>query len=150
MSVFVEKGSAIVFKGTAKIGGGTQLLVRGNSQLVLGDDFYLSLNSSIYCYRHIEIGDSCTIGWNVLIMDTDWHQTFNSETKESFNIASPVRIGNHCWICNNVHIQKGTELPNNVIVAAKSLCNKKYDVPEYSLIAGTPAKLKKESIGYDR
>ena len=150
MSVFVEKGSTIIIKGSAKIGGGAQLLVRGKSKLVLGNDFYLSLNSSIYCYRHIEIGGSCTVGWNVLIMDTDWHQTYNSETMEVYDMNSPVKIGNHCWICNDVQIQKGTELPNNVIVAAKSLCNKKYDVPEFSLIAGTPAKLKKEYIGYVR
>lgn len=150
MSVFVEKGSVIVFKGSAKIGGGAQLLVRGSSMLVLGNDFYLSLNSSIYCYRHIEIGDSCTVGWNVLIMDTDWHQIYNTDTSEVYSTDSPVMIGNHCWICNDAQIQKGTELPNNVIVAAKSLCNKKYDVPEYSLIAGTPAKLKKVSIGYVR
>ena len=125
-------------------------MVTSGSELVLGNDFYLSLNSSIYCHNRIVFGDSCTIGWNVLIMDSDWHRTYDSETKEIFPTSEPIVIGNHCWICNDVQIQKGTEIPDNVIVASKSLCNKKYDVPQYSLLAGIPAKLKKENIGYAR
>lgn len=143
MVLFVEKGSSIVFHGTAAIGAGSKVLLRGHSKLVLGDDFYVSLNSLVYCYRGIEFGDNCTIGWNVLVMDTDWHRTINRDSGEHYPTAQPVRIGNHCWICNDVQIQKGTVIPNNVIVAAKSLCNKEYDVPEYSLIAGIPASLKK-------
>lgn len=116
----------------------------------LGDDFYLSLNSSIYCHNTIEFGSHCTVGWNVLIMDTDWHSTYDTKTGQPFSKKQPIKIGNHCWICNDVQIQKGTIIPDNVLVGAKCLCNKKYVVPEYSLIAGIPAVLKKENIGYVR
>ena len=150
MVLFVEKGSHIVFRGTAIIGGGSKVLLRGHSELVLGNDFYVSLNSSIYCYKRVEFGDSCTVGWNVFVMDTDWHRTINRDSGEKYPSEQPVRIGNHCWLCNDVQIQKGTEIPDNVIVAAKSLCNKKYEVPEHSLIAGIPATLKKENIDYVR
>lgn len=150
MVIFVEEGSRITFRGKATIGGGTKLLLRGNSELVLGDDFYVSLNSSFYCYKRIEFGSGCTIGWDVLIMDTDWHRTIDGITGKTLSSVDEVRVGNHCWICNDVQIQKGTVIPNNVIVAAKSLCNKKYDIPEHSLIAGIPAKLKKENIDYVR
>lgn len=150
MVLFVEKGSHIVFRGKAVIGGGSKVLLRGLSELVLGEDFYVSLNSSFYCYKRIEFGNSCTIGWNVLVMDTDWHRTMNRDSGEYYPSEQQVRIGNHCWLCNDVQIQKGTLIPDNVIVAAKSLCNKEYVVPEYSLIAGIPAILKKENIDYVR
>ena len=150
MVIFVEKGSKIVFKGKAIIGGGTQLLLRNRSELVFGNDFYLSFESSIYCYKGIEFGSNCTIGWNVLIMDTDWHKTVDINSRKPFPTKERIDIGNHCWICNDVQIQKGTTIPDNVIVAAKSLCNKKYEVPEHSLLAGVPAKLKKEGIDYVR
>lgn len=146
----IQKGSSIIIKGKVRIGGGTELSVTENAKLVFGDDFYLSLNSSIYCHNMIEFGSHCTVGWNVLIMDTDWHSTYDTKTGQPFSMKQPIKIGNHCWICNDVQIQKGTVIPDNVIVGAKSLCNKKYDVPEYSLIAGIPAVLKKENIGYVR
>ena len=150
MSLFIQKGSHIRFKGSARIGGGSELLLKNNSELVLGDDFYISLNSNIYCFKRIEFGNHCTIGWNVLIMDTDWHFTFNTFTGENYPMIQAVSIGSHCWICNDVQIQKGTEIPDNVIVAAKSLCNKRYNVPQNSVIAGIPAILKKENISYVR
>lgn len=150
MVLFVEKGSRIVFHGTASMGAGSKVLLRGHSELILGNDFYVSLNSLFYCYKRIEFGNSCTIGWNVLIMDTDWHRTFKRDSGEYYPSELPVRIGNRCWICNDVQIQKGTVIPDHVIVAAKSLCNKKYEVPEHSLIAGIPATLKKENIDYVR
>ena len=150
MIVFVGEDCHMVFKGSARIGGGTKILLNNHSELVFGNDFYLSLESSIYCFERIEFGESCTVGWNVLIMDTDWHRTFNKESGEQYTMTTPVRIGDHCWICNDVQIQKGTDIPNNTIVAAKSLCNKKYSVPEYSLLAGVPATLKKGDIDYVR
>lgn len=150
MIISIKKGSCIRIKGKNRIGGGSEILVTSDSELVFGKDFYLSFNSTIYCHKKIEFGNDCTIGWNVLIMDSDWHQTFDTTTKNYHQTPLPIKIGNHCWICNDVQIQKGTEIPDNVIVASKSLCNKKYDIPQYSLIAGIPAKLKKENIGYVR
>lgn len=150
MIIEIQKNGYLRIQGKTRIGGGVELLVTNGSELVLGNDFYLSLNSTIYCHKRIVFGESCTIAWNVLIMDSDWHRTFDPTTKECFPTTEPIVIGNHCWICNDVQIQKGTEIPDNVIVASKSLCNKKYDVPQYSLLAGIPAKLKKENIGYVR
>lgn len=150
MVVYVQRGSHIVFKGQARIGGGVELLLKNQSELFLGKNFYVSFNSTIYCFTHIEFGDDCTIGWNVCIMDTDWHFLVDVKSGMTCPYLEPVRIGSHCWICNDVQIQKGTEIPNNIIVAARSLCNKKYDVPEYSLIAGVPAVLKKNNINYVR
>lgn len=150
MIISIQQGSHIIIKGKVRIGGGTELLLTSGSDLILGNNFYLSLNSAIYCHNKIEFGNDCTVGWNVIVMDSDWHITYNTSTNEKYPTTLPIKIGNHCWICNDVQIQKGTELPNNIIVAAKSLCNKKYYIPEYSLIAGIPAKLKKEQIGYVR
>ena len=45
---------------------------------------------------------------------------------------------------------KGSVIPNDVIVGSDSLVNKRLDVPSYSVVAGIPAKLKKENITFDR
>jgi acetyltransferase-like isoleucine patch superfamily enzyme len=62
------------------------------------------------------------------------------------SLTAPIRIGSNNWIGNRCSIMKGATLPSYTIVAANSLCNKKYDFPEYSLIAGSPAKLIKTGI----
>lgn len=149
--VIVVQGDGIIrFNGTVSIGGGTKILLRGHSELIFGNNFYLSLESTLYCYKRIEFGNDCTVGWNVLIMDTDWHKTLDAFSEYPYPMTQPIYIGNHCWICNDVQILKGTVIPDNIIVAVKSLCNKKYDVPQNSMIAGIPAKLKKENIKYVR
>ena len=45
-------------------------------------------------------------------------------------------------------IQKNTKTPDNTIISGKSLLNKDYRVPEFSIIGGMPAKLLK--TGYYR
>ena len=41
---------------------------------------------------------------------------------------------------------KNTRIPNKCIISANSLVNKNYDVPECSLLAGQPAKLRKTGM----
>lgn len=141
-------GSKIHFKGRASIGGGARIYTKGN--LSIGDNFYLSLNSQLIAHDNISFGDDCTVGWDVLIMDTDFHRVIDNITGEVYPMTKPVFIGNHCWICNGCQLLKGTELPDDCIVGAMTLCNKKYDIPSHSLISGIPAKLKKQNISHVR
>lgn len=58
-----------------------------------------------------------------------------------------INIGSFNWIGNRCSIMKGTITPNNVIIASNSLCNKDYSLtPEFSVLAGSPAKVVKNNI----
>ncbi len=46
-------------------------------------------------------------------------------------------------------VLKGAIVPPRCIVAARSLVKAGLDVPEYSLIAGNPAKLQKSGVWLD-
>lgn len=144
----LRKGSRITFDGTASIGGGARLYTKGD--LIIGDNFYLSLNSQIIAHDCIEFGKDCTVGWDSLIMDTDFHRVLNKDTCEPYPMTKPISIGDHCWICNNVQVLKGTRIPNDTIVGSCSLLNKQYNIPEFSLLAGNPASVKKEGIIHER
>ena len=63
-------------------------------------------------------------------------------------MSQPISVQDtYNWFGNRCNIMKGTITPNNTIVASNSLCNKDYsDIPEYSLLAGSPAKLKNKGI----
>ncbi len=144
----LRPGSSVTFEGTASIGAGARIYTKGD--LIIGDNFYLSLNSQIIAHDRITFGNDCTIGWDSLIMDTDFHKVKDTETGKYHPMTKPIQIGNHCWICNNVQILKGTEIPDDVIVASCSLLNKRYDIPSASLLAGNPAQLKKIGITHER
>ena len=144
----VRRGGGITFRGKALIGGGTKFYIKGD--LTIGNDVYISLNSTIIAHESITIGDRTTIGWNILLMDTDMHRVISTETGEEYPMTQPIEIGKHCWICNGAHIMKGSVIPDDVIVASESLVNQKMDVPTYSMIAGVPAVLKKKNIKHIR
>ena len=45
---------------------------------------------------------------------------------------------------------KNTIIPDYCVVGARSTLMKKYDIPLYSMIAGTPAKLRRTGCFLDR
>ena len=56
--------------------------------------------------------------------------------------TSEIVIGDGCWIGANVVITSGVKIGNYVVVAAGSVVTK--DVPDYSIVAGNPARLLKQ------
>lgn len=144
----IIEGGKIVFGGKMRIRMGGYIYVKG--RLEIGDDIDMSYGITIIAYDKVTIGDRSQLGWEVQIMDTDCHLMESTETGERFPMTSPIIIGNHCWICNGSRIMKGSVIPNDVIVGSDSLVNKRLDVPSYSVVAGIPAKLKKEHITFDR
>ena len=83
------------------------------------------------------------------MVDTDFHETINITSGERSLPIGQVLIGKNNWIGMRALILKGTETPDFCTVGPGSILNKKYLIPEYSLIAGIPARLKKENIFMD-
>lgn len=74
-------------------------------------------------------------------MDTDYHSI------DGKPYTVPVTIGNHVWIgCKSI-ILKGVNIGDGAIIAAGSVVTK--DVPPFSLVAGSPAKLIKENVKWE-
>ena len=93
----------------------------------------------------IIIGNNCLIASNVFITDHD-HGSICTDSlfippSHRELVSSPVRVGNSCWIGQNVCILKGVELGDSCIVAAGCVVTKSF--PSFSVIGGVPAKLLK-------
>ncbi|WP_439185740.1 acyltransferase [Carboxylicivirga taeanensis] len=136
----------LIFKGNSHYGIGVSIRVEPNSKLVIGDNVRISNNTKIICYEDIEIGNNCRIAWECQIIDTTFHYIKNINTDEISILNAPIKIGNNNWLGNRSNIMKGTNTPDFCIIAGGSLCNQHYDIPNYSMIAGVPAKLKKTGI----
>lgn len=133
-------------EGNVHLGCGIVMRIEKNARLTTEHNVRISNRTKIICYDNIHIGHDTRIAWECQLIDTTFHYMRNMEDQSVTTLTSPVRIGVHNWIGNRCSIMKGAILPNYTIVAAGSLCNKKYDIPEYSLMAGSPSKLIKTGI----
>ena len=96
---------------------------------------------TIMCAKEVTIGNGVRIGRNVSIRDWNGpHVIIN----EHYRNHAPVRIGDRVWLCTGCTIMPGVTIGEGAVVAANSTVTK--DVPPYSLVGGSPAKVLKEKI----
>lgn len=117
---FCWQNDGIVYLGdNVNIGQGS--VISNSGKLVIGDNFNISANSKIICKNNITIGDDCLVSWDCLLMDSDWHSVYNTLNGETINCDRAISMGNHIWIgCNSV-VLKGSEIPENCVIAAGSV-----------------------------
>jgi carbonic anhydrase/acetyltransferase-like protein (isoleucine patch superfamily) len=113
------------------------------ARLTIGEKCSIGDRTEIHCGDSITIGDEVIIAWDCNILDRDYHST-----EGEAEITSPVRIGNRVWIGCRCIILKGVTIGDNAVVAAGSVVN--MNVPPNMLVAGNPARQKKEVIGWKR
>lgn len=131
----------VYFKGDARIGHGSKIF--NTSELEIGDNFIISAKAEIICCKNIKFGDNCLLSWDNLIMDTDFHDIYDNDTREKINEDEAIFIGNNVWIgCKNL-ILKGVYIPDGSILASNSTVTKKFDNYKNILIGGKDKILKK-------
>jgi len=139
----LEKNSKIVFEGTAHFAAGNS--IRNSGQIYIGNNFGMNKNSFLSCYNKIEIGSDVITGWNVSIRDSDGHSLIKNNVVQP--VFRPVSIGNHVWLCSYVHILKGVELGNDIVVGYRSVVTGKFNTNGI-VIAGHPAKIVQEHVNW--
>lgn len=107
----------------------------------LGDYSGIGINADIKgkCTigKYVMMGPNCTI--------YTWNHEFSDTTKpmmeQGFSEEKEVVIGDDVWIGGNVTILPGVKIGSHSIIGACSVVTK--DVPEYAIVAGNPAQIKK-------
>lgn len=85
----------------------------------------------------ISIGSRNLIGVNLKIYDSDFHGITRRNRAET--ARAPVRIGDECFLGDNVTILKGVTIGSGVTIAGGAVVTG--DIPDDVLIAGAPAKV---------
>lgn len=140
-SEILNKG-LIIFHGVGFIGTGNKIVVGPKGTLEIGKNFKITDMCNIGCFRNVFIGEQSRIVHRCQIFDSNYHYVANFAKNIVPRFTKELKIGKGCWICNSSTITGNTVLPDYTIVASNSLVNKDMsDIPESSMIGGTPAKL---------
>lgn len=122
------------------IGERTQLTLRKNAEVKLGDGVSLNSDCKLVCHQAISIDNNTILGPNVLIYDHDHLYSLETGVKRKEYMASEIMIGKNCWIGAGAIILRGTHIGDNCLVGAGSVV--KGDFPN-----GTKIIQKREVIG---
>lgn len=111
-----------------------------NALIKIGDGVWTNNNLVIFCNSStVVIGHDTLIGFNVQIMDCDFHTIDPSLRKKGKGLSAPVRIDSNVWIGANVSILKGVSIGCNSIIANGSIVSE--SIPENVIAGGVPAKV---------
>lgn len=118
-----------------------------NPELEIGNHVSIGEYSHITCTNRIVIGNGVLTGRFVLITDNS-HGNLTEEEADipplsrAIHSNGPVFIGDNVWIGDKATILPNVTVGNGSIIAANAVVTK--DVPEYSVVAGVPAKIIKK------
>lgn len=140
----LKKTTSVVSGAIFYIGYGGSIQIEENCEIGNGDA-YIDVRGDYINKHKVLIKKGSHIAKGIHIRQNDGQCMLDPVTKLPCNEPQDVIIGEHCWIGTRTIILKGAELPNNTIVGANSLINKKF-TEENTLIAGSPAKVIKKNV----
>lgn len=116
--------------------------LQSGASISIGDDTGIS-GGTICAASRVTIGKRCLIGADVKIADTDFHplkpegRRYNNRLEDI--AVKPIDIGDDVFLGTGAIILKGVKIGAGSIIAAGSIVVS--DVPERSIVAGSPARM---------
>jgi maltose O-acetyltransferase len=130
-------GRGTVFWGTPTITGAGNIYPR----LVIGEYCWMNVGCFLDLSAPILIGDRVALGHQVLLM-TGTHELGDGRRRAGPFYAAPITIEDGAWLGSRATILPGVTVGAGAIVAAGAMVTK--DVPPHTLVAGIPAKPRRE------
>ena len=109
------------------------------AEVLIGSRTTIGFNTFIYASSMITIGEDCMIAPFVYIVDSNHGTDKKNVMNKQANISSPIQIGSDVWVGSHSVILSGIFIGDGAIIAAGSVVKK--DVPPYTIVGGTPAKI---------
>lgn len=141
--VMCRQKPSIMNEGSMSIGANTRiwstiqrtrLAAFRNATLTIGENNYIN-GARIAAKTNITIGSHCHIAPDVVIMDSDFHDTASHDSEGA---SAPIVIGDKVWIATRAIILKGVTIGEGAVIAAGAVVTK--DVAPYTVVGGVPAK----------
>ena len=113
----------------------------GVGSVKIGSDVTIGISNVII--GPVQIGNHVILAQNIVVSGLNHgYDDVNVPIHQQKCITREIIIGDESWIGANVVIVAGVRIGKHAVVAAGSVVTK--DVPEFSIVAGNPAKLIKQ------
>lgn len=111
---------------------------RFSPELKIGSHSGIGINAELY--GPVIIGERVLMGPEVIAYTQNHkHEQGIEFGKQGYEDVKPVKIGNNVWIGRRAMFMPGSEVGNNVVVAAGTIVTKKF--PSDVIVGGVPAKI---------
>lgn len=133
--IVLQNHGTIIFNGRTVVGNDSAIAVGGGGVLEFGSRFLATCGLKLVCYHSVKLGDNMLVGWNTMIIDTDFHALKRQDTgAKSPGGYGPIVVGDDVWIANGCKLYKNTAVPAKCVVGADTILRKPVDCPSGSLI----------------
>ena len=147
--------------GRQSLLNGRYVIENSNGKIEIGDRTFIG-GGTFISINSIIVGNDVMFSWGCTVMDNDAHslnwsdrvndvldwkkgieQNQIGEYKNWSKVESaPIVIKDKCWIGFNSIILKGVTMGEGAIIGSGSVVTK--DVPDWTIVAGNPAKIIRE------
>lgn len=118
-------------------------IVGNYNNIVLKDNAEVNSGVFLLAKNRIEIGENSTLAYRVMVLTSaNPNSPVNELSKIYPPISAPVKIGKNVWVGAGAIILPGVTIGDYSVVAAGSVVTR--DVPSGVMVAGCPAKVKKQ------
>ncbi len=135
-----ERAEFIGLPEGCRIREGAKIINQEN--LKCGKYVWIGENAILDASGGLEIGDHTSIGLSVFIWTHTSHLAnlaMNNITNSPLIRRRKTKIGNGCFISGPSVIYSGVTIADHVIILPMSIVRS--NIPEYSIVAGSPAKI---------
>ena len=126
-TLILERGSRLIFKGSAVIAPGFSIRVKESATLEIGSHARIAQNFFCICSKEIRIGRGACFSWNLTLIDDDGHVATNRTGRAIRGFRKSLLIGENVGIQMNVAVPRGVTIGNNSIVGSGTVLRE--DVP---------------------
>jgi acetyltransferase-like isoleucine patch superfamily enzyme len=139
----IEIGAGTIIGPLASISAGmpSQMGMRGDPVITIGDRCSLGKGIGIIGHERIEIGDDIWTGHYVYVTDQN-HGYEDADLPIGTQLwkNEPVSIGSGSWLGHGAVVLPGSHVGRHVVIAAGAVVAG-IDVPDFSVVAGVPARV---------
>ena len=130
----------------------------GKFSIQVGEDCLVSIGNNVSCNgivtiftaegTVVNIGNDVMFATGIYIKTHDHHPIFDVPTGNRINTSKNIIIEDHVWISDQCYISKSSIIKQGSVIGFRSFVNGY--IPNNCIAVGTPAKVIKKNIAWER
>ncbi len=139
--IIMQDGAKFIIDGNSAFGSGCDVEIFRDAVFETKGGLNADTGVTILCQEKIAIGKGVLIDRNVILKDNnDGHLM----SINGYKIKSPIIIGDHCWLQQDVKILSGVKIGDGTIVNVNTVVAQSF--PARCVISGSPAKIIQQNV----